>query len=42
MARYWDSKEFIETAELDRINELVESEPSYFYDILQQPYLLQD
>lgn len=33
-------KEFIETAELDRINELVESEPSYFYDILPYAYVL--
>ena len=33
-------KEFIETAELDRINELVESEPSYFYNILPYAYVL--
>lgn len=33
-------KEFIETAELDRINELVESDPSYFYNVLPYAYVL--
>ena len=33
-------KQFIETAELDRINELVESDPSYFYNVLPYAYVL--
>ena len=33
-------KEFIATAEIDRINELVTDNPSYFYDVLPYAYVL--
>ncbi len=33
-------KEFIRTAELDRINKLSEENPSYFYDVLPYAYVL--
>ena len=32
-------RNFIETAEVDKINELVEENPSYFYDILPYAYV---
>lgn len=33
-------RSFIETAELDRLNRLVEEDPSYFYDILPYAYVM--
>lgn len=32
-------RDFIETAEIDRINELVDENPSYFYDVLPYAYV---
>ncbi len=40
MGKILGLKNFIETAEADRINALVEENPSYFYNILPYAYVL--